>query len=73
MSDNRYEMRVKKNEFAPFPFKDSYSIKSIEKFKEGEYHLNKIVESIDQKSKLIYQSHYKIALIDYEIGHLMSK
>jgi hypothetical protein len=49
MSDDRYEMRVKKNEFAPFPFKDSYSIRSIEKFKEGEYHLNKIVESINQR------------------------
>ena len=47
MSEDRYEMRVNKSEFTPLPFKNSCSIKSIEKFEDGEYHLNEIIKSID--------------------------
>lgn len=46
MSD-RYEMQIHKSEFKPLRIDNSFSIKVIDKFKDGEEHFNKFIKSID--------------------------
>ncbi len=46
MSD-RYEMQIHKSEFKPLRIDNSFSIKVVDKFEDGEKHFNEFVRSID--------------------------
>lgn len=46
MSD-RYEMQIHKSEFKPLRIDDSFFIKVIDKFEDGEDHFKELIESID--------------------------